>query len=301
MRRPASSSSGVAAGGLRLGGEVVGVHADAVPADQPRTKGLEVPLAAGSLQHGFRVEAKAIENHGELVHQGDVQVALDVLDHLGGFGGSNVRRGVRAGRDDAPIEGVHEGRGLRRGAGGDLHHVRQTVLLVAWVDAFRAVAGEEIAIADQPGLRLHQRHGHLFGRPLDRRWIRIPPHCRVGSLGRRGGWHPARRRDPGAFRRRWAWEPPPRRHRSRAARRCARGRRAASPRRSLPRRARGWRRVRLGVRRCGANRRRSRGWRSACRTPRQAAARRSRARERRRRCVLRERRGWQAVAGQPLA
>ena len=81
---------GLVAGGLGAGGEVVGIDADAVAAHQPGLEVEEVPLGAGGVEHVVDREAEAAEDHGHLVDEGDVDVALGVLDHLGGLGGADV-------------------------------------------------------------------------------------------------------------------------------------------------------------------------------------------------------------------
>ena len=63
---------------LRLGCEVVGVYAYAVPADQAGAEWQEVPFSAGRLQHLEGVDAHAVEDESEFVHQRDVEVALGV-------------------------------------------------------------------------------------------------------------------------------------------------------------------------------------------------------------------------------
>ena len=66
--------------------QVVRVDADAVAADEARTKRQEVPLRSGGLEHLERVDADLVEDQRKLVHQRDVEVALRVLDDLRGFG-----------------------------------------------------------------------------------------------------------------------------------------------------------------------------------------------------------------------
>jgi hypothetical protein len=68
--------------------EVVRVDADAVAADEARAgtcrKFHLVPAAAST---AMRVDADAVErSSGELVHEGDVEIALRVLDDLGRLG-----------------------------------------------------------------------------------------------------------------------------------------------------------------------------------------------------------------------
>ncbi len=49
---------------LGLVGQVVRIHADAVPADQARAKGDKVPFAASGLQHVQRVDVQPVEQDG---------------------------------------------------------------------------------------------------------------------------------------------------------------------------------------------------------------------------------------------
>ncbi len=63
-------------------GQIIGVDANAVAADEARLKWQEVPLRRGCRQHFGRVEPELVEDDRELVHQGYVEVALRVLDHL---------------------------------------------------------------------------------------------------------------------------------------------------------------------------------------------------------------------------
>ena len=71
---------------LGLHRQVVRVDADAVAADEARLELQEVPLGAGGGEHVGRADAHAVEDDRQLVHQGDVEVALGVLDDLGRLG-----------------------------------------------------------------------------------------------------------------------------------------------------------------------------------------------------------------------
>ena len=85
---------------LRLVGEVIGVNADAVPSHQPWTKRQKVPLRACRLQYIQRVDPQLAEDDRQLVHQCDVEVALDILDHLGSFCYLQVRSTMSSGCDN---------------------------------------------------------------------------------------------------------------------------------------------------------------------------------------------------------
>ena len=46
----------------------------------------EVPLGTSGFKYILRIDAHPVEYLGQLVHEGNVDIALGVLDHLGGFG-----------------------------------------------------------------------------------------------------------------------------------------------------------------------------------------------------------------------
>ncbi len=152
--------------------QIIGIDADAVAADETGAEGLEVPLGAGRLEHLARLEAELLEQHGELVDQRDVHVALNVLDDLGGLGDADRARAMGAGGDDLGIDGVDEIGGFRRRAGGDLDDVGEAVLEVARVDALGRIAGEEVAIEGEARGLLELGHADLLGRAgIDRRFV----------------------------------------------------------------------------------------------------------------------------------
>lgn len=157
---------------LRLVGQVVGIDADAVTADQTGTKGQEVPFAAGRFEDFEGIDAQPMEYQGKLVHQGDIEVALGVFDHLGRFGDFDRTRPVGAGGDDAAIQGVDEFSDFGCGARGDFPDGGQSVLLVAGVDALGAVAGKEVNIELETGVLFQQRNADFFrGAGIDRGFV----------------------------------------------------------------------------------------------------------------------------------
>src|SRR6202012_4693949 len=105
---------------LGLVRDVEGVDTDAVAADQAGAEGQEVPLRAGGLQNVLGVDAQAIADQGDLVDQGDVDVALRVLQHLGELGDLDRGGAMGTGGDDAAIGRVDDVERLRRVAGNDL-------------------------------------------------------------------------------------------------------------------------------------------------------------------------------------
>src|SRR5699024_7763837 len=71
---------------------------------------------------------------------------------------------MRARLDNATVQGVDKIRYFRRGTGCDFDDVDQAPLLIPWIDALRAVSGEEVLVEDQPRDLLQNRHANLFGR-----------------------------------------------------------------------------------------------------------------------------------------
>ena len=142
------------------------------PPTRPGLKRQEVPLGAGRLQDLERIEPHAVEDQGQLVDQRNVDVTLGVLDDLGGLGHADARRRIGAGGDDAAVKGVDELCRLRRRARGDLADGRQSMLLVARIDALGTVADEEILIELESGHLLEDRRAVLLGAArVDRRLV----------------------------------------------------------------------------------------------------------------------------------
>ena len=143
---PGKDDFGVVAQPFRALSEVVRVHRNAMPAHEAGVELDEIPLRAGGLEHVLRVYPHERENLGELVDESDVDVALRILDDLRGLGDLDGRRLVRAVHQHGAVHAIDDFRDLRSGAGGDLHDLLDRVLLVAGVDAFGAVASEEIFV-----------------------------------------------------------------------------------------------------------------------------------------------------------
>src|SRR3546814_14831831 len=66
--------------------EIKGINAEAVAADKAGSKRQKIPLGLSRVQHVIDRNAHFLENLRDFVNEGDVDVALRVLDDLGGFG-----------------------------------------------------------------------------------------------------------------------------------------------------------------------------------------------------------------------
>lgn len=142
---------GVIAHALGFVHQVIRIHPDAMPANQARTKRQEIPLGSRGFEHIERVDSQLVEDQRQFVHQRDIDVALNVLDHLCRFGHAHRRGAPGASGNDAGVQRIDRISGLRRRAGSDLADVAQTPLAIARIDALGAVATEEIVVEAQPG------------------------------------------------------------------------------------------------------------------------------------------------------
>ena len=66
-------------------GQIVRVDPNTVAPYEAWPKRQEVPFGAGGLEHLGGIEVQLMKQDGEFVHEGDIEVALGVLDDLGGF------------------------------------------------------------------------------------------------------------------------------------------------------------------------------------------------------------------------
>ena len=105
-----------------------------------------------------------VEDHRQLVHQRDVEVALGVLDDLGGLGHLDAAGAVHAGGDRRsrrarpPLSSV-----AAVIAGDDLHDLGDGVFLVAGIDALRRVADVEVLLPLHAGMLFQHRNADFFG------------------------------------------------------------------------------------------------------------------------------------------
>ena len=88
---------------LHLIDEVIRIDANAMTADESRPEVKRIPLRIHGIHHFFRVNAHAMEGTRKFIHEGDVDIALRVLDEFRRFShldaGSAVDR-----RDGLPID-----------------------------------------------------------------------------------------------------------------------------------------------------------------------------------------------------
>ena len=154
---------GQVAEALRAMAEIIGIDADAVAADEAGLEAQEIPFRARRGEHVVGRKAELGEDLGDLVHEGDVDVALRILDHLRRLGGLDRASLEGAGAGDPAVDlGELRGDGLVF-ARHHLHDPLDAVLAVAGIDALRRIAEEEVPALDEAGDALEQGAAKLFG------------------------------------------------------------------------------------------------------------------------------------------
>ena len=115
--------------------QVIRIDTDAVTADEAWIERQKIPFGARSRNYVAGIDAERLADRGQLVHEGDVDVALGVFDHLGGFRHLDRRRAVNAGRDNRAVnigDNIERLLILRR---YHLHDGLEAMLCVAGIDA----------------------------------------------------------------------------------------------------------------------------------------------------------------------
>ena len=153
----------------RAVGQIVGIDADAVAADEARREVQEIPLGAGGGEHVVGRQPQGAEDLRDLVDEGDVDVALGVLDHLGGFGGADVAGDEHVASVERSVEGGQPLGDLRRLGGDDLGDVRDPVFGIAGVHPLGRIAEMEVCAGGEPGDALQHGHADVLRHPRPHR------------------------------------------------------------------------------------------------------------------------------------
>ena len=130
---------------FRSGGEIERVNTDTVTAHQPRREGQEIPLRSRCGQHISGANAHPVKDQRNLVHQRDIEVALGVFDHFGGFSDLDVRRFMQANIYNRAVNCAHSSERFVAFGSDDLRDGLKPVDCVAGIDPLRAIAKREIS------------------------------------------------------------------------------------------------------------------------------------------------------------
>ena len=132
--------------GLSFLDQVIRIHANAVATDQAGLEGQKVPFGTGSFQHFVGIDAKAAEDKGKLIDQGNVGVALGVFNHLGGFGHFKTAGLVRACGNDAAVQRIYKVGRVGCRARSNFGDGGEAALFVARVNTLGAITYGEVLI-----------------------------------------------------------------------------------------------------------------------------------------------------------
>ena len=133
---------------LRLIDKIIGIDADAVSADQSRGEAQRIPLRIHRIDDLTRIDIHAVKCHRQLVHKGNVDVALRVLRHLRRLGNADGGCAVNALHHRA-VDGSDRIECRRIHPGDDLDDVLQPIDRVSRVDALRRIPHLEVRTAAQ--------------------------------------------------------------------------------------------------------------------------------------------------------
>src|SRR2546428_1841650 len=135
--------------------KVVGVGRQAGPPDTgPGVVGDKVVLCSTRVYHFVSVDAQLLEEEGELVREGDVDVPEEVLRQLHRVRGLRVLDPYHANTEDGLVEGGYRFAALSVDCSDDPRNRLQVFEDVAGVGALRATCQPEIQSRRQPGFFL---------------------------------------------------------------------------------------------------------------------------------------------------
>jgi hypothetical protein len=144
------------------------------PPTSPGRNGRKFHLLPAASRTSSGVDADPVEDDRQFVHQGDVEIALGVLDDLGCLGHLDAGRRIDAGGDHAGIHLANSLEGFGGIAGDHLDDLGQRPLLVARVDPLGRIADEEILLPFHSRMLLDDRNTDLPRSRRDRPSTRRP-------------------------------------------------------------------------------------------------------------------------------
>ena len=138
-------------------------------AHQAGTEAKRIPFGVHAVDDLVGVDPHALKHHRHLVHEGDVDIALAVLDELDRLRRLDRRDGKRAGLDDRIVNGFDLLERPLVHTGDNLDDIGQRVNLVAGVDALGRVGDIEVPSAHKAAFALEHgcadilRHAGIHG------------------------------------------------------------------------------------------------------------------------------------------
>ena len=108
---------------LGLVNEIVGVYTDAVTAHQARREAQRIPLGIHGLQHFIGIDIHQVENHGQLIHESDIDIPLGIFHQLRRFGHRDGGHRIHTGLDDGAVDRRHQILRPLIHTGNDFHYI----------------------------------------------------------------------------------------------------------------------------------------------------------------------------------
>ena len=139
---------GVKAEILCLIDKVVGIDADAVSADQSWGEAQRIPFRIHRIDDLARIDIHPVKRHRQLIHKGNIDVALRVLRHLRCLGDADGGRAMNA-LHHRTVDGCDRIECRRIHPGDNLDDVLQPIDRVSRVDALRRIPHLEVRTAAQ--------------------------------------------------------------------------------------------------------------------------------------------------------
>src|SRR4051812_17922833 len=132
------------AGAFRAIGQIIWIHAYAVPSDQTRSEGQEIPFGSCCIKDVGGVYIEQAKDQRKLVDERHVEVALGVFDNFCRFGDHDRRRPMYSRRDNRAIGAGDDFKRLVVVRGYDLDDIFEAMPEVARIDPLGAIADVEV-------------------------------------------------------------------------------------------------------------------------------------------------------------
>ncbi|MCY1448764.1 hypothetical protein D9M71_654620 [compost metagenome] len=137
--------------GLCFVSQVIGIYTDAVTTHQSWAEWQEVPFRPRCFQNRLSIDTHLIKNKCQLIDQGNVQVALRVLNNLCRFGNLDTLGFMSSGDNDCVIQSIDQISNLWSGTGGYFFNGSNTMLFITRIYPLWAITCIKINIELQPG------------------------------------------------------------------------------------------------------------------------------------------------------
>jgi len=152
--------------------QIIRVDADAVPSYQTRIEFQKVPFGSGSFQHIVSIDTYTAENNGKLIHQGNIDITLSILNNLCRFSNFYIRCTMDARFYYKLIYFGHNIQSFWIATRNNLNRVGQSMHLFSRIDTLRRIAVFKIYAGFQSAYLFQNGKAVVFRTArIDRRFI----------------------------------------------------------------------------------------------------------------------------------